>query len=102
MTFEILRPKDLPAAVLLADTDNIIIDQGAGGVKRIPVAVLRSIFAEAGAFAANLTGEAEPEGQVHGIPGQVYIRIAEGIREWWIKASGQGTNTGWELSVKTQ
>lgn len=97
MTIQLERPKDLPLATTLADSDCLVIDQGAAGVKRIPVGFLRSIIS-GGSYSGNLSGEDVPA--MAAGAGTIYLRIAEGIREWWINATGAAN--GWELWAKPQ
>ena len=94
MTLQLIRPKDLGAAGPLTDSDYLIIDQGASGVKHIAVGVFRSVLSVAGAFATNLSGEDPPEGVVPAPDGTIYIRTVstpgapDYVREWYYKSPG--------------
>src|SRR5262249_27669268 len=92
--YQVERPKDLPAATTLHDSDFIPIDQNAGGVKKIPVSWIRSFFSGTNALSANLIGTEPPT--MPAPEGTMYLQISSTIRQWWINASGTD-GSGWEL-----
>ena len=98
MTIQIERPRDLPLATTLVDSDLLVIDQGAGGVKRIPVGFVRSILS-GGTYAGYLSGTVAPAMVTATVPG-IYLRIDTGVREWWINPTGAAD--AWELWLKAQ
>lgn len=100
MIIEIRRPKDLTLTSTVAYSDYLVLDQGESGVFKVSIAQLTSFFVGGMFSALALSGEDDPEGAVSARPPTIYMRVAEGIREIWMKTSGVDTTSGWELIVK--
>lgn len=93
---DLIRPKDLPLAGQINNSDYVVLDQGDAGLKRVPISALAGFFI-AGTFQALATSGAEdPEGSVQASPPSMYFQIQpDGTITFNIKVTGIDTTTGW-------
>lgn len=101
MTVVVQRPRDLPVAALVADSDAVVVDQGASGVKQTTMAAIRTQM-QGAVFAVGLSKDdaGDPTGRIKASPGHFHTVETEEFVELWAKLSGVDTTDGWFLLAR--